>query len=254
MTLDIIVPMAGRGSRFAVAGYTDPKPLISFGGRRMIEWVIDNLRPARPHRFIFLCLAEHLERYPTLRETLAERAPGCAILPVATVTEGAACTVRLAAELIGRERPLMIANSDQYVDVDINRYLAALDDPANDGLIMTFRSTHPKWSYCRMAGDGRVTEVAEKQVISTEATVGIYNFRRGQDFLDASDAMIRADKRVNGEFYVAPVYNELIARGRRIAVSNIGSEETCMYGLGTPEDLTRFLATPVFAQQCRGSG
>src|SRR5947209_20270861 len=98
--LQIVVPMAGRGSRFATAGFTDPKPLIPVGGRPMIQWVIDNIRPQRPHVFTFICLAEHLECYPTLAPRLREICPGANVVPVATVTEGAACTVLLAREII----------------------------------------------------------------------------------------------------------------------------------------------------------
>ena len=134
----------------------------------------------------------------------------------------------------------MIANSDQYVDIDINRYLLRQEDGRADGLIMTFWSDHPKWSYCRMRSDGTVDSVVEKQVVSNEATVGIYNFARGREFVAGAETMIASNLRVNGEFYVAPVYNELILQGKRIAVYNIGGEQSQMHGLGTPEDLLTF--------------
>src|SRR5215831_2300223 len=134
----IVVPMAGRGSRFANAGYTTPKPLIPVGGRPMIQWVIENIRPRRPHHFVFLCLAEHLRDFPNVPEELKRICPGCDIIPVLDVTEGAACTVLLARKFFESDGPLMIANSDQIVDLDINEYLAAGDAPGVDGLIMTF--------------------------------------------------------------------------------------------------------------------
>src|SRR5438093_692821 len=121
--LNIVIPMAGRGSRFTNAGYTLPKPLIPLGGRPMIAWVIENIRPARPHRFIFLCLAEHLDRYPNVAAEICRLCPGCEIVPVHTVTEGAACTVLLAREFIDSADPMMIANSDQIVDLPIDDYL-----------------------------------------------------------------------------------------------------------------------------------
>jgi NDP-sugar pyrophosphorylase family protein len=250
--LQIVIPMAGRGSRFAQAGFTDPKPLIPVGGQPMIQWVIDNVRPQCPHVFTFVCLAEHLARYPQLAPRLREICPGAHIVPVETVTEGAACTVLLAREIIDSSDPLMIANSDQVVEVAIDDYLAAGDDLGIDGWIMTFASDHPKWSYARLGPDGRVTEVVEKQVVSNEATVGIYNFQRGADFVRAADAMIAADFRVNGEFYVAPTYNQLIAEGRRITVFRIGEEFDTMHGLGTPEDLAVFVGTPYFQGRLTG--
>lgn len=242
--INIVLPMAGHGSRFANAGYADPKPLIPIGGRPMIEVVIDNLRPSRPHRFIFVCQQAHLERFG-LRQRLEAIAPGCAIVPVSQVTEGAACTVLLTRELIDNDAPLMIANCDQYVDIAIDDYLARMDRDALDGLIMTMTADHPKWSYVRLDGDGAIVEVVEKQVVSNEATVGIYNYARGSDFVAAADAMIAAGLRVNGEFYVAPAYNAMLERHARLGYYNIGSDRAGMYGLGVPEDLEFFLAHPL---------
>jgi dTDP-glucose pyrophosphorylase len=244
--LNIVIPMAGRGSRFAQVGYKDPKPLIPLNGRPMIQWVIENIRPSRPHRFIFVCLDEHIQQYPQLFSVLGELCPQCEIIEVKGVTEGAACTVLLSREYIDSDDPLMIANSDQYVDLKIDDYLKTLDQPGADGLIMTFWSDHPKWSYCRLRADGSVSEVAEKQVISNEATVGIYNFSRGRDFVWAADEMMTRDLRVNGEFYVAPVYNLLIARGARIVTATTGREHAGMYGLGTPEDLRLFTDSDLY--------
>jgi NDP-sugar pyrophosphorylase family protein len=249
--LQIVIPMAGRGSRFAQAGYTTPKPLIPVGGRPMIAWIVENIAPRRPHRFIFLCLAEHLEKYPEVPAELRRLCPGCEIVPVRAVTEGAACTVLLAREFIDTGDPLMIANSDQIVDLAIDDYLAAGDAPGIDGLIMTFWSDHPKWSYCRLREDGAVSEVVEKQVVSNEATVGIYNFRLGRDFVRAADAMIAADLRVNNEFYVAPCYNQLIAAGAKVITMKTGREYDGMYGLGIPEDLEFFKTTRYFRERAR---
>jgi NDP-sugar pyrophosphorylase family protein len=242
--LNIVLPIAGRGSRFRDAGYSLPKPLIPVHGIPMIEAVARNVRPARPHRFIFVALAEHLA-LGGLREALERAAPHAAIVPVDTVTEGAACTVLLARTLIDSDAPLMLANSDQWVSVDINAYLAAMDRDRADGLIMTMKADDPKWSFVGLDERGWVGRVVEKQVISDEATVGIYNFRRGADFVRAADRMIASNLRVNGEFYVAPVYNQLIADGARIGIYNVGREGAGMYGLGIPADLDRFLADPV---------
>ncbi len=238
--LNIVIPMAGRGSRFANAGFTLPKPLIPLAGKPMIQWVIENVRPSGPHRFIFLVLAEHLQRYPDVSETLGNLCPGCVIIPVSQVTEGAACTVLLAREYIDNNAPLMIANSDQYVEVGIDDYLDEMDRLNADGLIMTFWSDHPKWSYCRLDEKNRVIEVVEKQVVSNEATVGIYNFKRGSDFVSAADRMIAESRRVNGEFYVAPAYNLIIDNQKLVVPKNIGSEHRGMHGLGTPEDFAVF--------------
>jgi len=245
--LNIVIPMAGRGSRFQKEGFKLPKPLIPVCGRPMIQRVIENLRPLRHHRFIFLCLQDHFAAY-RIDEQLRQWAPGCVIVPVNQVTEGAACTVLLAKDEIDTDDPLMIANSDQWIDTDINDYLAVLDKNDVDGLIMTMWADDPKWSFVRFDDSGTICEVVEKQVISNEATVGIYNFRHGKDFVAAAETMIRNNERVNNEFYVAPAYNGLIGAGQKIVHHNIGREADGMYGLGIPADLKLFESLPV-AQQ-----
>jgi dTDP-glucose pyrophosphorylase len=242
--LNIVIPMAGAGSRFASKGYLDPKPLIKVDGVQMIRLVIENLKPAQPHRFIFICQRAHLEAYE-LQSKLEEWAPGCAVLTVDGVTEGAACTVLTARELINDDAPLMIANSDQYVDVDVNEYLSYMHNHHLDGLIMTMKASDPKWSFVGLNNENLVTEVVEKVVISDEATVGIYNFRSGREFVAAADDMIQKNLRVNNEFYVAPVYNQLINEGANVGVFNVGEEANGMYGLGIPADLELFLANPI---------
>jgi len=238
-TLQIVVPMAGRGSRFSDAGYADPKPLIDVFGAPMIERVIQNLRPSRPHRFVFIAQEAHLDGY-ALRHVLESAGESTAIVPLHGITEGAACTVLAARQHLDMDEPLMIANCDQWIDSSIDDYLTAGDVDGCEGLIMTMPAADPKWSFVGLDASGVVTRVVEKEVISDQATVGIYNFRRAGDFVEAAEHMIAADERVNGEFYVAPVYNELIRRGAHIVVHDIGA---AMWGLGTPDDLEAFLAS-----------
>jgi dTDP-glucose pyrophosphorylase len=240
--LHIVIPMAGLGSRFARAGYDRPKPLIEVHGVPMIRLVIDNIRPQQCHRFIFICQRAHDAAYG-IGALLNRWAPGCAIILLDGMTDGAACSVLAARHLIFNDHGLMIANSDQYVDVAIDTYLAALSDRSLDGLVMTMQATDPKWSFAALDPTGLVAQIAEKQPISPNATVGIYNFARGSDFVRAADAMIAGNERSAGEFYVAPVYNRLIAAGARIGVYDIGCESAGMHGLGIPEDLEQFLAT-----------
>lgn len=249
--LNIVIPMAGAGSRFAKAGYDLPKPLIRVHGVPMIRLVIDNIRPTRPHRFVFIAQRDHVAAHG-LDAALAAWAPGSRLVAIDGLTQGAACTVLAAREAIGRDEPLMIANSDQYVQLAVDDYLDDLDGRGLDGLIMTMRASDPKWSFVRLDQAGLVREVAEKRVISDMATVGIYNFARGDDFLRHADAMIAADERVNGEFYVAPVYNRMIADGARVGCFDLGDEARAMHGLGTPEDLDRFLRLPLSRRVTQG--
>ena len=238
------MPMAGRGRRFAEAGYAMPKPLVPLHGIPMIEAVIDNIRPRRPHRFIFLALEEHLAD-SELRAVLDRVAPGGLVVPVRGVTEGAACTVLLARRDIDSEDPLVVANCDQWVNADMNSFVDELIRGPAGGRILTMEADDSRWSFVGFDESGRVSRVVEKEVISNVATVGIYGFRKGGDFVRAADRMIARNLRVNGEFYLAPVYNELIALGKPVAVHPVGRLGEGMHGLGTPEDVERFLRHPV---------
>jgi dTDP-glucose pyrophosphorylase len=238
--INIVVPMAGAGSRFAAAGYTNPKPFIDVMGKPMIQWVIENLTTDVEHQFIFVCQREHQERF-CFDRTLEELCPGSLFISIDGLTQGAAETVLFASHLIDNNQPLVIANSDQFVDHKMDNFFQRLNSKTNDGSILTMASDDAKWSYIRYDNNFFVTEVQEKKVISNEATVGIYGFARGADFVKAARKMINNNSRVNGEFYVAPVYNELIREGSKITFENIGSDKEQMNGLGTPEDLMLFL-------------
>lgn len=232
--LNIVIPMAGRGSRFVRAGYELPKPLIDIYGHPMIEYVTENIKPSCEHRFIYICQEEHLKKFDLANE-LKKMSVGCEIITIDHITEGAACTVLLAEKFIDNDDALMIANSDQYVDIDIDVYLSAIG--GKDGLIMTMPANDPKWSFIKYDVNGNVIMVREKEVISNEATVGIYNYKHGKDFVKYAYQMIEKNIRVNNEFYVAPVYNEMIQSGLKIGYYDIGAK---MFGLGIPEDLTFF--------------
>lgn len=250
--LNIVIPMAGAGSRFVAAGYRNPKPLILVHSVPMIKLVIDNLKPKCNHRFIFICQKSHVENYE-LRDKLSNWAPGCEIIELDGLTQGAACTVYAAKDLINFDDPVMIANSDQYIDCDIDKYLESLDFYNADGLIMTMKANDPKWSFVGFSSDGKVAEIVEKKVISDEATVGIYNFRSGRQLCKSIESMIEKNLRVNGEFYVAPVYNEMIEKGANLVTYNIGSEGNGMYGLGIPADLDKFLSLPISLKATLGN-
>jgi dTDP-glucose pyrophosphorylase len=237
--LNIVIPMAGAGSRFVKEGYTAPKPLIEIDGTPMIKLVISNLRPKREHRFIFICQKEHLQKYD-LKKKLSDWSPGCLVISVDGLTQGAACTVLLAEKHINNADPLMIANSDQYIDCNIDHYLSKIEQSDLDALIMTMTANDPKWSFVEMKGEN-VINVVEKEVVSNEATVGVYNYRRGRDFVEAAKEMIAKEMKVNNEYYVAPAYNMMIEKGAKIGIFNIGSEFAGMYGLGIPSDLNKFL-------------
>ena len=249
--INIVVPMAGAGSRFAKAGYDLPKPLIEVLGKPMIKLVIENLSAENYDcRFIFLCQKAHLDRFD-LKKKLQEWSPNCEIVPVDGLTEGAACTVLLARQYINNDTPLVIANCDQYVDCKMDDFLDMWFSHHYDGMIMTMTADDPKWSFVGFDDAGKPSRVAEKEVISSEATVGIYGYMHGKDFVRTAEAMIERNERVKDEFYVAPTYNEMIAEGALLGIYNIGSERDGMYGLGIPRDLEYFVSLDWVPPLCK---
>jgi beta-phosphoglucomutase-like phosphatase (HAD superfamily)/dTDP-glucose pyrophosphorylase len=234
-TLNVLIPMAGAGSRFVAAGYTFPKPLIEVRGKTMIQTVVDNLN--MDANYIFIVQKEHYEKY-NLQSLLRAIKPGCKIVQVDGMTEGAACTTLLAKDLIDNNSPLIMANSDQFIEWNSNEVMYAFNADQIDGGILTFKATHPKWSYAKLDDNGFVFEVAEKRVISDNATVGVYFWKQGSDYVKYAEQMIAKNIRVNNEFYVCPVFNEAIADGKKIRVKEISK----MWGIGTPEDLNNFLS------------
>lgn len=236
--IHIVVPMNGEGRQFSERGYTFPKPLVEVAGRPLIEIVVRNLTPAEPHRFVFVCRREHVDAF-ALGDVLGLVAPGCSVVTTMKPTAGALCSVLLGLEYLPQDGELLIANADQCIDLPIDRFLAGARNGAWDGYVMTFPNTHPRWSYVRLEGD-QVVAVAEKQPISRHATAGLYYFRRGADFVNGAERMLLKNAAVNGEFYVAPVYNELILQHRRVGIFPIDAAQ--MHGLGTPEEVEQFQA------------
>ena len=232
--MNVLIPMAGAGSRFAKAGYTFPKPLIEVKGKPMIQLVVENLNIDARH--IFVVQKEHYENY-NLKHLLNLISPGCKIVQVDGMTEGAACTTLLAKEFIDNDEPLIFANSDQYLDWDSNEFMYSMEADGIDGGMLTFTATHPKWSFAKTNEDGLVTEVAEKKPISDIATAGIYYWKHGKDYVKYAEQMIENDVRFNNEFYVCPVFNEAIKDGKKIKTFHFDG----MWGIGTPEDLRTFL-------------
>jgi len=232
--LNVLIPMAGEGSRFKKAGYTFPKPLIEVNRVPMIQLVIENLSINANYKFIVK--KDHIKKY-NIDSMLKIIQPGCEIAEVNKTTEGAACTALLAKKFINNDDPLIIANSDQFIKWDSVKTLYRFMTKNIDGGILTFKSSHPKWSFAKHNDEGIVLEVAEKKVISNTATVGIYFWKKGSDFVKYAEKMIKKDIRYQNEFYICPVYNEAIKDGKKIIIENI--EE--MWGIGTPEDLDAFL-------------
>lgn len=249
--MNIVIPMAGRGSRFTSAGFSRPKPLVQLLGKPMIELVVSNLKPDCDHNFIFVCLEEHLKLYPELEPFLLSLSQYVTVVPIDGVTQGAACTVLCAENYINNDTPLIIANSDQFIDFNQSVFYRSIEKSSFAGHIMTFFANHPKWSYVSTDECGKVVTVVEKEVISNQATTGIYHFSAGANFVKYAKQMIALNDTVNGEFYVAPTYNYMIRDGLEVIPYEVNGNEGVMYGLGTPEDLCLFMTSNLFTRMVR---
>lgn len=237
--INIIIPAAGLGSRFSKAGYTVPKPLIDVNGKKMIQIVSHNVKPTQESTLYFIMQEQHLKQYNAygiLQE--AAKPHGMVVTSILEPTDGAARTVLTVESLIDKDSPLLICNSDQYIDnFSINKFLEAAKD--YDGYILTMTASESKWSFVGRGAEGLVDFVAEKEPISNEATCGIYYFKSGRAFIKAAYEMIDANDRTNNEFYLCPVYNYLLKAGGRVETMKVDG----MHGMGTPEDLELFLKT-----------
>ena len=228
--------MAGEGSRFAKEGYTFPKPLIDVNGKPMIQAVVENINFNA--NYIFIVRKEHLIKYSGLEKTLNNITNNkCTIVPVDNLTQGAACTALLAKEYINNDVELLIANSDQIIDYNKQNFELLKKMTIVDAIVFCFNAVHPKWSFIKINENSYITEVAEKNPISNIATCGIYWYRKGLDFVKYSEQMIEKNIRVNNEFYIAPVYNELIKDNKKLIPFYVNE----MHGIGTPEDLNFYL-------------
>jgi capsular polysaccharide biosynthesis protein, putative nucleotidyltransferase len=237
--INILIPMAGLGSRFAKAGYKKPKPFIDVSGKPMIVRVLENLKYPDA-KYILVAQWEHLQKEKELVEKI-EHEFNAVFVPIEKLSEGTACTVLYARKFINNSTPLLIANSDQIVDIDIAAFIDDCKNRELDGSILTFVDEYkdPKWSFAKIDDNGLVKEVKEKEVISPYATVGIYLYSRGSDFVNSAVDMIARNGRVNNEFYTCPTYNYAIKDGLKIGIYNIHFNQ--MHGIGTPEDLNSYL-------------
>lgn len=237
--LNVVIPMAGLGSRFSKAGYELPKPFIDVLGKPMIIRVLENLSIPNAEYFLII-RKEYYKRYPNYIK-LIKSLYNVTFIDIENLTEGSLCTILYARKFINNQNPLLIANSDQIIDININDFLNDMFERDLDGSILTFidENQDPKWSFAKINENQIVIQVKEKEAISNYATVGIYLFNKGSDFVNYSIDMIIENERVNNEFYTCPVYNHAIKDEKRIGIYNIDFEQ--MHGIGTPEDLNKYL-------------
>jgi NDP-sugar pyrophosphorylase family protein len=240
--IQLVIPMAGLGSRFSDAGYTVPKPLLDIHGAHMFQVVLANLVND------FICkVVLIVPKIWNLSDDFRslESALGIAVevVEVEGLTDGPAGSVEMAKKYLDPSLPVVTANSDQYLDADLTEFYGDVVGGQYAGVILAMEDKDPKWSYAKVDETGKLMEVREKVVISNLATVGVYGFESASIMFDAIDRMREDEASVNGEYYVGPSYNYILTEKGGVAVTNLGPVGDIMHGLGIPRDYESFMLT-----------
>jgi len=237
--INIVVPIAGRGKKFEESGAVFPKALVEIKSKPMIQVVVENISLNKTYnqQFIFIVNKRDHQKF-AITQVLELLAPGCKVIVVEADTKGSACSVLLAIEYIDNDTPLLVANGDQYLDIDMNHFISDAQDRNLDGSLIVFDSIHPRWSFVKIDEKGYVVEAAEKRPISRNATAGVYYYKKGSFFVKAAKELIRKKSTVMEQYFVCPTYNEMVLSGMQIGVFKIDPGK--MYGLGTPEEVKEF--------------
>lgn len=242
--IQLVIPMAGKGSRFEKAGYQKPKPLLEIHGRPMFKVVLANLLDDSICSVTFIVPASW-GMGDAFRELSKHTGRIVNVVEIDYVTDGPADSVQLAAPYLDPDLPVVTANSDQYINYSMEEFYKMVQDPSNDGVILCMRDSDPKWSYVRTDPNGLVVEVREKVVISELATIGVYGFRTSRLMLKSFSDMRNSDDRTNGEYYLAPSYNYIISDGGVVRAVELGGLSETVFGLGIPLDFELFVESPV---------
>lgn len=211
--INVLLPMAGNSLLFDPRLYPYPLSLTELLGKPMIEHVVGNLATLGNNVcFIFVVKRDDCRRF-NLDHTLTLLAPGrCEIVRLNADTKGAMCSALMAIDHIDNDNPLVICNSDQLIGPGLPDLFAELRATGCVAGCLTFDAVHPRWSYVRLE-NGQVIEAAEKKPLSRHAIAGFYYFAKGSTFVAAASRAILNRVCVNDQYYVAPVFNELILDG-----------------------------------------
>ena len=234
--MNFVIPMAGHGSRFIEAGHALPKFLLEAHGKTLLEWSVDSLPLEMASLTTFVILREHEAAHQMearIRELYGLSTP-LAFVFLDEVTRGQAETVLRASSLIEPDRPLVIFNIDTMFHSPTLKSSLQRDDV--DGVLWCFHSLESRFSFAAIDSEGAITWVAEKEPISAYALTGLYHFRRAADFLETAAVAISQNQLTKGEFYVAPLYNQLLARNARLILDHAPIHHI----LGTPQEYAEF--------------
>lgn len=229
----LVIPLAGRGTRYSNVGYTTPKPLIEVVGKPMLYHAFQSVKNIKFSKLVFIALSEH-EKLFGVRKLIQEQiTENFELILLDEVTEGQLCTVLKAAPFFKENEGLLIAASDSYIESNIGSEIEHSDA---DGIISVIDLPGEQWSFAKTNESGNVIEVTEKIKISNNASTGIYYFKNAKQFELEAETILANKETTKGEYYIMPLYNKLIKKGAVIKLSNA----TAMWDMGTPEAKQKF--------------
>lgn len=220
--INIVIPLAGKSSFFKEDEIIFPKPFTEICGKTMIEMLIENYQVFQEKQFIFILKEDDVRGFHLDEAIKVLAGKDSKIIIIKEQTQGMACSALLALEWIDNDNPLIIANADQYFEINLNHVVSSFDNYKAG--VITFESIHPRWAYVRLDNDLNVIEAVEKNPISKNAIAGFYYYRQGKDFVQAAQKMIEKDVHLNGQFFIAPTLNELILMDKSIGIYKVDKE------------------------------
>lgn len=238
--IDVIITMGGLGSRFRKMGYTVPKYMIEAKGKTLFEWSMISLEGYKENTAQYIFIAKKDETCD-VENFIKEKCKKLGfknyhVILLDFLTDGQATTAMMAEKYWNAENALLIYNIDTYVEAGAMKS----DEIKGDGFIPCFEAEGDHWSFVRLDNAGKVAEIKEKKRISKYCTLGAYYFKSCQLYKDLyNDYYGKGENLVNGEKYVAPLYDYLLTRNGKIYISNIDPRK--VHILGTPEELQAFL-------------
>lgn len=219
--INILLPAMGTSTFFKDAYF--PKPLTEINGKTMLELVIEDYKNLEPKNYIFIFHDEGCKKFH-IDASVKILTPASQVIKLHNQTAGALCTCLMAIDFVNDDVPLLIANSDQIIDVDYREVINHFDTIGADAGVITFPNIHPRWSYARINGD-EVVEVAEKKPLSKNAIAGFYYYKHGRDFIEAAKKALLKQNNLDGKYYISASMNELILMHKMVGYYEISKEQ-----------------------------
>ena len=235
--MNVIITMAGLGSRFREAGYNCPKYMIEAKGKTLFEWSMDSLLDYNEYvsKYIFIVRTEDNASGFISSKCIKYGVKDYEIIELDYQTDGQATTAMLAMDYCNKDEEILIYNIDTYVEPGELKYMYL----SGDGHIPCFKGEGTHWSFVKLDSAGRVEEIKEKVRISDNCTIGAYYFGSASLYEQMYNEFYFNNNNTNKEKYIAPLYNYMLQKGKEINISLVDSEK--VHVLGTPNELEEFL-------------